>query len=228
MINVNVFFNFIGSVTNKAENGSFSIPQFNSALPIVVKQYIDKCIKTLRDYQLGQNKNFALIADAERALFDITVKSTINVSGGIGTLPNDWDETKGINYNYTTQNPLTIVPYPVREVSADEFAQYKSSQLNTPTKKHAIATYYDNTIRFAPSDILKAELLYYKSAPNPVWAFTVENGVDTYDATTSVNISLGENAINELAYMFCQYLGLSIKDSFIEQFSQRGEAKSDN
>lgn len=226
MININDFFNFIDSITNKQEGGGFSVPQKNSVLPVVTYQYIDKCIKTIRDYQLGQNKNFALVAKCERALVDLVVKSDVNISAlGIANLPTDWYDTKGVNYNYITQNPLTKVPYPIMEVTASEFSSFESSQLNKPSKKEAIVTYYDGILRFSPKDLGKAEFIYYIQAPDPVWGFTMVNNEPVYNPSTSVNIPLSPQSNNDLAFLFCQYLGLAIDDSFIKQFGQGEEAK---
>lgn len=226
MINVDSFFEFINTVTNKTESGGFSIPQFNSALPVVVGQFTDRCIKELRAYQLGQNKNYALIARRERSLFDLIVTSNVTISTlGKGTLPSDWYDTKSINYKYITQNPLTVKTYPIREVGADEFAQSNVSQLNVPTKKHAVATYYNQVLNVLPTDLGRVELIYYKQAAAPYWAFTLLNNEPVYDAANSVNIPLSPQDNNDLAFMFCQYLGLAIKDEFIEQFAQQEEPK---
>ena len=226
MINVNEFKEFVDTITNKDENGGFSVPQFNIALPVVVFQYIDRCMKFLRDYQVGTNKNFALVAKYERALFDLIVKTNVSVSAtGLASLPIDWYDTKGVNYNYVTQNPLTVTPYPIREVEAQEFSQYESSQLNKPNKKHAIVTYLNGTLKFSPKDLGNAEFIYYKEAPAPVWGFTIVNNEAVYDSTTSVDIPLSPQTNNDLAFMFCQYLGLAIKDQYVENFAQQEETK---
>jgi len=226
MIDINSFKVLIETITNKSENGGYSIPQFNDAIEAVTWQYIDKCIKELRAYQLGNNKNFALIAKCERALFDLIVTSNVSISSlGVGSLPNDWYDTKGINYKYVKQNPLTVKTYPIREVSADEFAQFSISQLIAPTKKHPIATYYNQVLNVLPKDLGRVELIYYKEAATPYWGWIIQDNEAVYDASTSVDIPLSPQSNNELAFMFCQYLGLSIKDEFIEQFSQAEEGK---
>lgn len=226
MINVNDFKVFVETLVNKDETGFFNVPQFNSALPVVTGQFIDRCIKDLRAYQVGQNKNYALIARRERSLFDLILTSNVTISTlGSGTLPNDWYDTKAINYKYITQNPLTVKTYPVREVGADEFAQSDVSQLNIPTKKHAVATYYNQVLHVLPKDLGRVELIYYKQAENPYWAYTLLNNEPVYDAANSVNIPLSPQDNNDLAFMFCQYLGLAIKDEFIEQFAQQEEPK---
>jgi hypothetical protein len=226
LINVNDFFVFINTICNKDEQGGFSIPQFNSAIPVVTGQFIDRCIKDLRAYQVGQNKNYALIARRERSLFDLIVTSNVSISTlGKGTLPNDWYDTKAINYKYITQNPLSVKTYPVREVGADEFAACNVSQLNVPKKKQAVAAYYNQVLNVLPTDLGQVELIYYKAATAPVWAFTIENNEPVYDSANSVNIPLSPQDNNDLAFMFCQYLGLAIKDEFIEQFAQAEEPK---
>lgn len=226
MINIQDFKSLVENIVNKDENSAFSVKQFNDTIELITWQYIDKCVKEIRTYQLGQNKNFALVAKCERALFDLIVTSNVSInSTGAGTLPTDWYDTKGINYKYITQNPLTVKTYPVREVTADEFAQSQISQLIVPNKKHAVATYYNQVLHVLPKDLGNVELIYYKEAATPYWAFTLVNNEPVYDAANSVNIPLSPQSNNELAFMFCQYLGLAIKDEFIEQFSQAEEQK---
>lgn len=231
-INVNEFKEFIETISNKDENGGYSVSQFNSALAVVVGAYVDKLKQSLRNYQLSPNKNYALISKYERYLLEITKKSNISVaSNGLGAFPIDWNETIGLNYIYVTQNPLKAVPYPIRECTKNEFSAYEVSQLNKPTKKKALATYYDGKILFSPKDLLSAEVIYYTEYETPFWGYIVRNNQEVYTSGVgvngkSVNIPLAPQCNNDLAFMMCQYLGVSIKEAFLEQFSQQEEAKA--
>ena len=223
-INVNDFLLFVNSATNKSQNGGFSTDEFNDILPTCVQQLIDKYIGAILAYQAGQNKNYALIAKYERYLVDIFKSGTISVdSTGFGILPTDWYQTRSFNYLYITQNPLTVVPKPIRETN--NIAAYTNSQLNTPSKKEAVCTYINGKVQFAPKDLGSVQIIYYKAAPDPYWGWTEQDNEQVYDAATSVNIPLSPQCNNELAYMLIQYLGLAIKDEFQEQFSQAEAAK---
>ena len=234
MINVNVFKVFIETISNKDENGGQSPAQFNSTLAVVVDQYIDRIIGKLREqYQVGSNKNYALIAKYERYLLEITKKTNDSIDQyGMASVPSDWSETRGLNYNYITQNPLTVIPYQIRECTQIDFAGYESSQLNRPKKKKAIVTYYPGKLKFSPKNLGTAEIIYYIVAPIPFWGYTISNTQEVYTSGTGVNgvtvqIPLAPQCMNELAMLFCQYLGLAIKEEWLEQFSQGEEAKGD-
>ena len=234
MIDINVFWEFINTITNKDQVGGFSPAQFNSAIPVVVGIYVDKIKAKLREFQLVQNKNYALIAKYENYLLEITKRTNVSVSSfGFASLPSDWTDTRGLNYNYITQNPLSSVPYPIREVTQTDFASYVSSQLNKPEKKQAVACYYSGQLRFSPSNLGSAEIIYYYDYPDPFWAYTMVNNQETYtsgtgDNGTSVQIPLAPQCNNDLAMIFCNYLGLAIKEEWLEQFSQGEEVKNDN
>lgn len=228
MISVNDFRILIDTISLKDENGSLSPAQFNSTLAAVVGQYIDGLKAKVREYQLIQNKNYTIIAKYELYLLELIKTDTLVVNQyGYATLPSDWAETKGLNYNFITQNPLGKVPYPIRECTQPDFSALESSQLNQPSKKAAIATYFPGQVKFSPKSIGLAEVIYYKKYTNPVWGYTIQNGQETYNALTSVNIPVAEQAMEELAKIFCDYLGIEIKDPWIADFGKSSSLEND-
>ncbi len=230
MININTFKIFFEDViANKDESGAYTPDQFNSAIAYAFNAVTDKYRAKLRAYQLGNNKNFASIPE-ETYLAELVTTSDVTISTfGVGSIPSDVIETIAWKYNYITQNPLKKVGYNIREVSKPEFTYYESSQLNTPTKKHAVVSYYDATLKFLPKDLGKAELIYFKSV-TPFWAWVLTNNEPVYTSGTGVNgttvqIPLADECKNDLAWEMCKYLGASIKEDYLEKFSQMESAK---
>lgn len=232
MININAFRDFINALSNKETNGAQSPTEFNASVPVVLGLYINNVKKKIREFQLVQNKNYTLIAEYENTLLDIMKTSTLSVNQyGVATIPTNCITTRGLYYNYITQNPLKVVPYQIREVSQSDFPKYGNSQLNKPTKKEAVACYLDGIIKFYPVDIARAELVYYYDYPAPFWAYTMVNNQETYtsgtgDNGTSVDIPLSPESLNEFAIVYSQYLAAEIKEEWLEQFAQGEEAKN--
>ncbi len=232
-INIQEFkFFFERVLANKDENSAYNPDEFNSAIAYAFNALTDSYREKLRKYQLGNNKNFASIPE-ETYLSELVTTTNVNISTfGIGSVPSDLIETITWKYNYITQNPLTKTGYYIREVTKPEFTYFESSQLNTPTKKHAVVSYYDGTLKFLPKDLGKAELIYYKSV-TPFWAWVLQNNEAVYTSGTGVNgttvqIPLAEECKNDLAWEMCKYLGISIKEEDLEKISQMEAAKNDN
>jgi len=232
MVNINDFRKFINALSNKDTNGAQSPDEFNSSLPVVLALYINRVKKKISDFQITQNKNYTLIAEYENTLLDIMKTSTLSINQyGVSTIPSDCIKTRGLYYNYITQNPLKVVPYQIREVSQSDFAGYGNSQLNHPKKKEAVACYLNGIMKFLPVDLGKAELVYYYDYPKPFWAYTMVNNQEEYtsgtgDNGTSVDIPLSPESINEFAIIYSQYLAAEIKEEWLEQFAQGEEAKN--
>lgn len=225
MIDVQSFKYFFEQViSNKDENSAYTPAQFNSALSFAFNAVTDNYRTKLRAYQLGNNKNFAAIPE-ETYLAELVITSNVNISTfGVGSIPADLVETIAWKYNYITQNPLSKVGYPIKEVTKPEFIYFDSSQLNTPTKKHAVVSYYDGTLKFLPKNLGNAELIYYKSV-TPFWGYVIENNEAVYTSGVGVNgttvqIPLADECKNDLVWEICKYLGVSIKEGILEQFSQ--------
>lgn len=234
MISVNDFKEFIETISNKDSNGAQSPAQFNYTLAVVVGQYIDKLKLKIREFQLVPNKNYALIAKYERYLLEIISKANLVVNPyGYAPMPSDWAETKGLNYNFITGSiPPTQVPYQIREATNTDFAAYESSQLNQPTKKGAVATYYPGQLKVLPKNIGLVEIIYYINYTTPFWAYTMVNNQETYtsgvgDNGATVQIPLPDLCMEELASNFCKYLGVEIKEEWLEKFSREEEAKNE-
>lgn len=230
MINVQeVKYFFEQVLANKDENSSYTPAQFNSALAFAFNAVTDNYRAKLRAYQLGNNKNFAAIPE-ETYLSELVTSSNVTISTyGVGSIPSDVIETINWKYNYITQTPLKKVGYPIKEVTRPEFTYFESSQLNAPTKKHAVVSYYDGTLKFLPKDLGKAELIYFKSV-TPFWAYTIVNNKAVYTSGVGVNgttvqIPLAAECKNDLVLEICKYLGVSIKEGELEQFSQAEAAK---
>jgi hypothetical protein len=231
MIDVQVVKYFFEQVlANKDENASYTPAQFNSALAFAFSALTDKYRSKLRAYQLGNNKNFAAIPE-ETYLAELVATLNVSISTfGVGSIPSDVIETINWKYNYITQNPLKKVGYPIKEVTKPEFVYFESSQLNTPTKKHAVVSYYDGTLKFLPKDLGSAELIYYKSV-TPFWGYTVVNNKPAYTTGvgfngTTVQIPLADECKNDLVWEICKSLGISIKEGELEQIAQMEAAKA--
>lgn len=94
----------------------------------------------------------------------------------------------------------------------NRWAKRTSSSIVPPNKFKPIFRMVSNKIEFMPADIGKIKLVYLKKPVKPVWAYTVVNGVDVYDAANSIDLEWDELIIDEIANRAADiYLG-NVKD----------------
>ena len=112
-------------------------------------------------------------------------------------------------------NQIEFWPKPA---GTDEYT-YVLSHYQYPVPERALVRIYgddsNNQLRIecTPTETITELKAYYLEKPTKgIFGYTQVNGVITYDAATSVDLTWGQNAFNELMTMSLFYLGYTLKD----------------
>jgi hypothetical protein len=111
--------------------------------------------------------------------------------------------------------------YPIAFMSDEQFNWAMNSIKRYPTKEYPIARMQPNQIEIAPRDISAVELSYYRYPVKPVWGYTLQSGLATYDPATSTNIELPDICGTEVVLAMLNKLGISIREQQVINWSER-------
>jgi len=122
-------------------------------------------------------------------------------------------DTLQLGASELTSNETIWNMVPVRIVNDMQFDWETGSAVRQPSKEYPIARLFAGKIQFAPQDLKVVQFGYIRKPKDPVWGYTTNNGVTTYNPATSINIELPEICASEFVMAILQKLGISIREN---------------
>lgn len=114
----------------------------------------------------------------------------------------------------------------VKLVRDDELGDYLGSSIIYPSVSDPICTLYSSTVQIFPKKGIHRVKFTYLRQPNiPKWSYTVVNNRPVYDASNSVDIDAPEEAFNKIAMGALSFLGISIREPELVQYSEGMKSK---
>ncbi len=115
---------------------------------------------------------------------------------------------------------LRIDNFPVRPVKKDAIWSLYDDVIDPPSvdENSYYYTEYGNTYKFFPNTVTEAELDYIVAPTDVVWAFTIVDSRQVYDAGTSVQSQWDFNSNLEISKRCLKALGVSYKDRDFEEY----------
>jgi len=180
---------------------------------------------TLRPEQFNlylQKVNFDLFNQALRGwestqvvtdiLYPFKVKTDLTFATGVATRPADYARHSAVWYDDSS----TIVP--VEVVTDAELPDRINNAITAPTAAYPIIYFIDKKINILPVSITTGvDLLYIKKPATPVYIEKVDNGINVYDGTNSIQLDFDEIYHPDIIRLIIGETGVSIKDSLIVQ-----------
>lgn len=131
---------------------------------------------------------------------------TISLAAIIGKNKGDGTSER----QYTT---LDIVP-------EDKEYYRLSSVIVPPTKQYPIAVVKNTYMQVYPVDMGGIQFSYLRRPVAPVWGYDIVNGRPVYNESKSTNLEWPEQTINDIVIRACNFIGISIKDIQILNYTQ--------
>lgn len=222
MINVNEVKIFIDFIANKEQSGTaYTITQLNNAFQAANIDLFKLRYGLPEDYVQGMPlskmayENTQKIKDDLRVFKEIT---TIAVDQyGIMILPSNYVHKTAIQYLKVTNQkdcdaPPLVSPKEVEIIDDDKWSERIGSTIKKPTLNFPVCNFLKDSIRFEPKNLGEVELSYLRTPIMPVWGYTFVDGVETYNATTSINIEWNEILFTDFAKLVLNYLSINLKD----------------
>lgn len=151
--------------------------------------------------------------------FKVTHEAFTSSSDGIITLPSDCE------YFRMAFAGTIAAPIPIRMVTDEEFPDAIKSQLRKVTATNPIGVLSTNTstvkaVNIYPQAAYTGKMTYYKTPTTPKFSYTQVGRVITYVSGTSVQLQFSDLYIDKVIAKALSYLGISMDDKDIVQFSQ--------
>jgi hypothetical protein len=226
MINVNELKIFIDFIANKEQSGTaYSIIQLNNAMQAanidlyklrygLPEDYIPGMPLPRQAYEVTQK-----IKDDLRAFKE---KISIPVDQfGIMQLPSNYVHKTAIEYVKITNSPDCEIPEALTKsveiIDDDKWSERVSNTIKKPTLDFPICNFLKDSIRFEPKNLGQVELSYLRIPIKPIWGYTFQNGVEVYNASTSVDLEWNEILFTDIAKLILNYLSINLKDGELQQ-----------
>ncbi len=217
-VNINYFKNFVSFLQNKNQiGGTVSPAQFND---------------------LANQAQF-LIFEKDRQIFletqqtsdylELFLKNKTTSVHPDGTLPypSDFQHTASVRSYYVRPSGLST-EITVDPVKNRDWGDIASSQLQQPTKRFPKYTEFKEEFRFLPRDIGTVMIDYFATPIPPVWGYSIVSGRPVYDPATSTDFEFDEFAINNVASVYLQFLGVNLKDMELSNFAGQFKQESNS
>lgn len=227
-------YNFVNVLANKAQDGAFTIPEYNIAAYAASVQLWEEYIGEIQRYQYGSpippvayaktNKIEADMVPFRIPLVAVTASSTGVID--LSSLPN-YGYTTDL-YRYQTVDSQEVV-YPSVRVNEQRLAKQLSSSIAQPTLENPYYMVNNATIKVYPSssnvDYSAYKLTYLKRPDNRVVKYTLSGGRPVITPVTaptnpSEMLEWNQQNFNDLAVRILSFLGINLKDSDLMQYSE--------
>lgn len=208
-MNINNVFQFLNFIVNKNQSGNITPAQFNIGAERAQVEFFNK------EFRLFQTTR-----EVTDALAPFLTPSIINPdSFGQYSYPSDYVHVASLRHLYYVNNVAVTVP--IEEVPNNEIGDMSMSQVAPATLKYPKVSYYNTYLQFYPKTIKAVQFDYFKSAPPPVWGYTVANSRPVYDATTSVDFLIDDTYQNEVVMMIASFYGIYLSSQQVVQYAEQ-------
>lgn len=243
MASVNTVYNTLRDLANKEQKGFVTPSVFNNFAQIaqvnVFKGMLDQLQKgkRLRLRQADGGRHLSSVNQVKEDLSMLSKTSTLSKSSGVFSKPDDFayliSMTSGGSVLLGQSTRVNV------EVLYDEskIDYILKSDLSAPSESHPIALISDD-IEVFPSGIQKLRMTYYKypeginpstgarSASLPSFGYTVVSGVNTYNASTSVDFELPDHYVPELVTEMAMLIGINLRDKDVFTYASQEDIKN--
>ncbi len=228
-MNINDIYKTIQFIVRKNTTGGLINPdQFN----LIINRA--QMTKFMRSY--GNEQEYAPGRPIPRIAFEENQNITDELSifienanmildaNGQAPYPDDYVHTiPGLGYKTAINNSNgtgTTIKYVPITIIDKQYEFYRlSSNIVQPTRTSPICVEDGLNLQFYPIDIGPVRFPYLRQPKQAIWAFTMVNNRPVYDPINSVDLEWKEVNINSIISLAISYLGISIKDSDVQNYA---------
>ncbi len=235
MTNVNDVKEFIDFIANKEQSGTaYSIDQLNNALYASNIDLFNLRYGLPEDYTSGMpipNQGYEVTQKIKDDLRSCKVVTTLQItSDGEMILPSDYIHYTAMTYTKVLNGNCGESPISRRKqievLDDDKWDERLDNSIKFPSLDFPVANFLSDRVRFEPKKINEVELSYLRMPNKPIWGYTFQNGVETYDPSTSINFDWSGTLFTTIARIVLGYLSINLRDdqlhSAIEEYKDKG------
>ena len=242
MASVREVYNALNDLANKDERGFVTPPEFTSFAPIAQMNIFNKLFDELTAAENMRRRNIDPARDKSRIkqikedLGVFAKTETITKTNGVFARPDDF--ARLINVKTGGDILLGVNNSVMADVIYDEekLDRVLLSTLSAPTVSRPVVLMSDDFEVF-PTSVSKIKVRYYKQPEGldptsnartvslPKFGFTLSNGKEAYNASTSVDFELPEHYTSELVFELGKLVGVNLRDADVYNYSNAESQK---
>jgi len=235
MINVNELKIFIDFIANKEQSGTaYSINQLNNAFQAANIDFFNLRYGLPEEYAPGTPvpiQGYEVTQKMKDDLKACKVVSTISVlNNGEMILPSDYVHYTAITFIKVLNSECGVAPTAKRKavdiIDDDKWDERVDNSIKAPSLDFPIGNFLSNSIRLEPKNLKEVEFSYLRMPNKPIWGYTVQNGIETYDASLSTNFDWSGTLLTNIGRIILGYLSINLRDdelhSAIEEYKDKG------
>lgn len=212
--NINTFRIFVQAVSNKVQSGnSITTDEFNLLCHQAQMQVFEK--DRLIFLKTGEMTDFV-------SWFLTNTVLNPNILTGYASYPSNYQHTCAVRGYYNG------VERPCELVENKAWGEVMASQLMGASRLFPKYTEFSTEYRFLPKDIGIVMLDYLREPVKPIWAYTIVNNRQVYDAANSVDFEWAPAFMNEVAATYFQLIGVNLKDGELSRFATEFKQESNS
>lgn len=221
MINVNDIKIFLDFVVNKEQSGTaYSIVQLNVAFQAANIDFFNKRYGLPEEYIPGTpipSQSYEVTQKIKDDLRAVKEKIIIPVdSFGIMLLPSNYVHKTAIEYVKIINDIDCDVPdvsyKSVEIIDDDKWSERISNSIKKPSLDFPVCNFLKDSIRFMPKNLKEVELSYLREPNKPIWGYSFQGGIETYDASSSTDFEWNYTLFTEMVRIVASYLGWNLRD----------------
>jgi len=240
MVNIDKYRRFVRFIANKSGKGAYeSTPEFNLNAERAVMEFTMKRFGNPHMYVPGRPVppiGFEITQKVMDDLRHLKVDHPFKVVNGEFKMPDGtFNDAAGqlaeaylhlsIAYYYkVTQDSngtLSRSRKGMKILKDKEVDDVLSSCIVEPTVDYPYGHVNGSYFNVYPEVIDRAHLVYLRQPNTPVWGFTVVNDREVYDPSTSTDLDIPEEVMNEVAMMHLSYIGIHIREQELIAYSEQ-------
>ncbi len=257
-MNNNQILRLINFVSNKHQTGNtLTIPEFTDELVKSNLELFKKKIGLPEEYKAGMPLPRVAYEITQRMTGDLAVFKELMGdtttplmvdTDGYADLPSDYFYLSYIGFKYVVNNAdcdVTITPKAVDILTDAQWIERLGNSITYPTKKHPIANFLQDQVRFMPKDLGRVEFAYIRYPVTPVYDYYISaydeivyleegethtlltdeegsEGQTTGTTVTSKSIELEWSDVNKLQIinLILDDIGINLREGQLEQYAQ--------
>ena len=236
MASVREVYNALSDLANKEQRGFVTPAEFNSFAPIAQQNIFNKLFTDLTLAEVMRRRNVDPARDKSRIkqikedLGTFSKDSTISKLDGVFAKPDDFARLISMKTFGSILLDVTssVMIDPIYD--EEKIDRILLSSLSAPSTSRPVAIVKGDFEVF-PTNINKIKVRYYKQPEGldpitgaravslPKFGFELENGKETYLASTSIDFELPEHYISDLVFELAKLIGVNLRDANIYSYA---------
>jgi hypothetical protein len=206
------------SVLNVEQRGNLPPAQFNLLAEMAQLEYISKRVGNIKIFDQkgvpnhGYESSWRIHEDLRPMVYGPEV---IPIAGnGNFVYP----------YGYIWPDAVHKTDFtPIKRITADQYPHLKRHPITPPTADYPIMIMRGQYGFIDPYSIGSFSMSYLKKPPTPVWGYGNINDKPVFDENLSVDLTITDSAMNEIAMIILQHMGINLSSSEVSAYAASKE-----